>query len=300
MSRSWWRSGGGDSATQAIVVDWALRRFGDTCRAVSCDGWRAAGPVAGGARPSAVTIRIAVRLARRVRCTTPLAKVSLGRASAPWPHGSPSRAAAIARRRGRGCPFVELVPPELALDHARPHDGVAGRLQRAPAAERAQLERDRGRLLVRQRELEDELAGLEDQMAQIDERVTLLNRLAPSEPGEPAGAKAERDRPAPLTGEPAERQHRPARRCAAQRSATPPSACSPSARTSIGRSTTGAGASSFRPPGSRSPARTPGRLRSRTSRARRSSPSRSTLASTSSTARRWRGCSARSRRSKRS
>ena len=60
---------------------------------------------------------------------------------------------------------------------------VSRRLQRAAAAERAQLGRELERLRVRQDELCAELERVETSMAQIDERFTLLDRLAPVEPG---------------------------------------------------------------------------------------------------------------------
>lgn len=59
---------------------------------------------------------------------------------------------------------------------------VSRRLQRAAVAERAQLGRELERLRVRQDELRAELERVEATMVQIDERFTLLDRLAPVEP----------------------------------------------------------------------------------------------------------------------
>jgi hypothetical protein len=75
------------------------------------------------------------------------------------------------------------------------------RLQRAAAAERAKLERDRRRLLARQHELRDELDRLDDSVAQLDERLMLLERLAPAEAGEDRAPKPSIADPAPAAPE---------------------------------------------------------------------------------------------------
>ena len=62
----------------------------------------------------------------------------------------------------------------------------SSRLVRAIAAERADLERERGRVLVRVDDLREELERLEDGLAAIDERAALLERLDRLDAPEPA------------------------------------------------------------------------------------------------------------------
>lgn len=58
---------------------------------------------------------------------------------------------------------------------------TSSRLVRAAAAERADLDRHRERLTARRDDLQDELEQVERALADVDDRVALLNRLAPAE-----------------------------------------------------------------------------------------------------------------------
>jgi hypothetical protein len=69
---------------------------------------------------------------------------------------------------------------------------TSARLARAAKAERGELRRHRDRLLSRRKSLQDELAQTERGLAELEERMTLLNRLAPLEqaPQQPEDADA--------------------------------------------------------------------------------------------------------------
>jgi hypothetical protein len=69
------------------------------------------------------------------------------------------------------------------------------RLARAAAAERADLARARDRLRARRDTVRKELEELERQLVELDVRESLLERLAPADESEPAGAQVRELRP---------------------------------------------------------------------------------------------------------